>query len=141
MKQVQTRTLLLGACGIAGLGLWIDYLVGHNAFARSGAVLVIFGVVMVAQAIRTADAWNARNEARFEKLEAAYLDAGDTADQTKPVQVFSRLADIYSDMRQSRLEREMTLLNWELVIVCSGTLIWGFGDLLTLALWGPAHVR
>ncbi|SMX36799.1 hypothetical protein [Maliponia aquimaris] len=121
--------LLFGTLAIVLGGMAADLWVSPDAFARAGAVLVVFGVVSVGRALLAAERAHARHETRFEKLEAAYLDAAMTeAGQISP-EAFSRLAESYSSLRQARVTRESRLMKAEIGIVCLGTLIWGFGDL------------
>ncbi len=100
------------------------------AFARAGAVLVVFGVVSVGRAVMASERAHSRYEARFERLEAAYLDAAMTEEGKVSPEAFSRLAESYAGLREARVTRESRLMKAEISIVCLGTLIWGFGDLL-----------
>ena len=122
--------IILGALAIILAGLLADWLWGRDAFARSGAVLVIYGIVMVGRAAYESEKRNARNEARFEKLEATYLDASTSQSTELSPEIFVRLAGAYAELRESRLAREGQLIVVEVGIVCLGTFIWGFGDLV-----------
>lgn len=122
----------LGASmALALIGLVIDLNWGFDAFPRSGALIVAAGVALAGREIHRGERSIARNEARVEKLEAAILDAaGDrTASDASP-ETFTRLAASLADFREQRLIQVGQMINAEIVIVCIGTLIWGFGDLL-----------
>ena len=121
--------LVAVAVTIALTGLLVDLHYGHDAFARSGSVIVALGIAMVGRALYRIEKAKARNEGRFEKLEAAWLDAGASGDQVTSQEVFSRLATSFSELRQANVARTGRLMAAEIAITCSGTLIWGFGDL------------
>lgn len=121
--------LVLGVLVLATLGFLIDRRFGHDAFQRSGALITAFGVAMAGREVWRAEMAIARNEARVEKLEAAYLD--DTEKQgAASGEAFSRLAELLANYRTARLDRVGRLVFAEIGTVCVGTLIWGFGDLV-----------
>ena len=119
--------LILGAGGIALVGLAVDLWIGADAFARAGAVIVAYGVAMAGREVFATERTIAKYEARAEQIEAKILDADD-ADKTAP-EAFSRIAKNRSKYRNDRLETMGRLIHAEIGIVVAGTLIWGFGDL------------
>lgn len=120
--------LFCGAAAIAAAGYVIDLRVGHDAFARSGSLIVAFGAALAGREIYLGERSIARNEARIEKLEAGYLDAANSGEAPTP-EAFTRLARTLADYRTSRLDQVGRMIYAEIAIVCLGTLIWGFGDL------------
>lgn len=131
MKFGSTIFLPLIAIFIAFTGLMIDLRYGYDAFARSGSIIVMLGIALAGREIYLGERSIARNEARIEKLEAGYLDAAsDENGQTPSPEAFSRLAKALGDYRQLRLDNIGRLIYVEIGVVCFGTLIWGFGDLL-----------
>lgn len=122
-------TLLLAAVCIAVAGFVIDARYGHDAFPRAGSLITALGVAMAGREVWRAEMAIARNEARVEKLEAAYLDAVSTKGRID-AEAFSRLAEMLGNYRTSRLQRVGRLVFAEIATVCAGTLIWGFGDLV-----------
>lgn len=127
MKRTQLA-LFAGALAIALTGYLADLQLGHDAFARSGSVIVAFGAALAGREIYQGERAIARTEARVEKLEAAYLDATTGGDEASP-EAFSRLAKTLADFRTARLEKVGRMIYAEIAVVCFGTLIWGFGDL------------
>jgi len=131
MKLDSTILLPALAVLIAVAGLFLDTRYGYDAFIRSGALIVMMGVALAGREIYMGERSIARNEARIEKLEAAYLDAASEKDGEGPSpEAFSRLAKAMADYRQVRLDRIGRLIYVEMGVVCFGTLIWGFGDLI-----------
>ncbi len=120
--------LVAGALAMALAGYLADLQWGHDAFARSGSVIVAYGAALAGREIYRGERAIARTEARVEKLEAAYLDATTGGDAASP-EAFSRLAKTLADFRASRLEKVGRMIYTEIAVVCFGTLIWGFGDL------------
>lgn len=130
MKLHPIVILPTSAVVIALAGIFAELRFGHDAFARSGSLIVILGLAVAGREIYNGERAIARNEARIEKLEAAYLDG--SANEEGAViagEAFSRLARALSDYRQARLDRIGNLIYVEMGVVCAGTLIWGFGDL------------
>ncbi|MGP6085400.1 hypothetical protein [Antarctobacter jejuensis] len=129
MKIGREYLLYAGAGAIAAVGYWADRVVGGNAFARSGALIVIFGALLAGREIYSLEKSIARHETRVDKIEAAYLDAVKSGERQSTEDAFSRLATNLADFRASRIERVGRLITAEIFILCFGTLIWGFGDL------------
>lgn len=123
-------TLALGACGIAGAGLLSQAYLGNDLFMRSGALIVSFGVIMAGREITNTEAAMVRHETRMERLEAAYLDVASTPDAEISPETFSRLAKSLGEFRTDRTAKVKELVRLEILTVCLGTVIWGFGDLL-----------
>lgn len=121
--------LASGASAIAFTGYLIDRNWGYDAFARSGSLIVAFGAALAGREIYLGERSIARNEARVEKLEATYLDAAGSGEAATP-EAFTRLAKTLADYRTARLEQVGRMIYFEIAIVCLGTLIWGFGDLV-----------
>lgn len=119
-----------GACGLALAGFLIDRNFGYDAFSRSGSVIVAFGAALAGREIYQGERSIARTEARVERLEAAYLDAAGAGEGKAEPEAFSRLATILAEYRTARLEQVGRMIYFEITIVCIGTLIWGFGDLV-----------
>ncbi len=131
MKLNSIVMLPTAAVVIALAGILAELRIGNEAFARSGSLIVILGLALAGREIYIGERAIARNEARIEKLEAAYLDGA--ADENGAVlarEAFSRLAKALDEYRQARLDRIGSLIYIEMGVVCVGTLIWGFGDLL-----------
>lgn len=122
--------LAFGALAIALTGFLLDRAIGQNAFARSGSIIVAFGAALAGREIYRGERAIARTEARVEKLEAAYLDAAGSGEEASSPEAFSRLAKVLSEYRTSRLEQVGRMIYTEIAIVCFGTLVWGFGDLV-----------
>lgn len=118
-----------GALAIALAGYLFDRTWGHDAFSRSGSLIVAFGAALAGREIYNGERAIARTEARVEKLEAAYLDAAGEGNGTTSPEAFSRLASVLAEYRTARLEKVGRMIYSEIAIVCLGTLIWGFGDL------------
>lgn len=129
--MIKRSELILGtgATAIALAGYLIDRAWGYDAFARSGSLIVAFGAALAGREIYLGERSIARNEARVEKMEATYLDAAGSGEAATP-EAFSRLAKVLSEYRTNRLEQVGRMIYAEIAIVCFGTLIWGFGDLV-----------
>ncbi|NKX46270.1 hypothetical protein [Roseicyclus persicicus] len=118
------------ALTIAAAGYWIDRVWGGDAFPRAGALIVAFGAAFAGLEVYGMERAIMRHEARVEKLEAAYLDAAKEGRETTAAAAFSRLAENLSEYRNARIERVGRMIRAEIAILCFGTLIWGFGDLV-----------
>ncbi len=121
--------LAIAALAIAFTGYLLDLRIGHDAFARSGAVIVALGAAAAGREIYLGERAIARTEARVEKLEAAYLDAAGEGGEASP-EAFTRLAEILANFRDTRLQQVGRMIYTEIGLVCFGTLVWGFGDLV-----------
>ncbi|MBV2361411.1 hypothetical protein KUH32_16725 [Thalassococcus sp. CAU 1522] len=130
MTIARDHLLYLGAVSIAVIGYLLDRRIGADAFARSGAVIVAFGAAMAGREIYAMERAITRHEARVEKLEAAYLDAAQSGEGEAREDAFSRLAKNLADYRAARIERVGRMIRAEIVILCFGTIVWGFGDLV-----------
>jgi hypothetical protein len=119
-----------GTALIATAGYAIDSAIGYDAFSRSGSLIVAFGAALAGREIYMGERSIARNEARIEKMEAAYLDAAASGEGTATPEAFARLAKTLGDYRTARLEQVGRMIYAEIAIVCFGTLVWGFGDLV-----------
>ncbi len=130
MIPARETMLFIGALGMATLGYLIDNNWGWDAFPRSGALIVAFGAAFAGYEIYGMERAITRHESRVEKLEAIYLDAAKEGRETSSEDAFSRLADNLAEFRSARIERVGRMIRAEIIILCSGTLIWGFGDLV-----------
>ncbi|WP_146188835.1 hypothetical protein [Albidovulum aquaemixtae] len=119
-----------GAAVIAIVGYLVDLRIGGNAFARAGAVMVAYGALLAGREIYLMERAITRHESRVEKLEAAYLDAARNGQEGSAEDAFSRLAQNLSEFRAARIERVGRMIYAEILILCFGTIIWGFGDLV-----------
>jgi hypothetical protein len=124
------RLLILGAIAIGIAGLATDIAIGHDAFARAGSLITAYGIAVAGREIYRTERATARHEGRIEKLEAGYLDAVGAHSTEIDPEAFSRIAKNFADYRNDHVEKVGKLLHTEIGIVCSGTLIWGFGDLV-----------
>ncbi len=120
--------LPVAAIAIAGAGYLLDLRFGHDATARSGAMIVALGAAAAGREVYLGERAIARTEARVEKLEATYLDAASTGGEASP-EAFTRLAEILANFREARLQQVGRMIYTEIAMVCFGTLVWGFGDL------------
>jgi len=120
----------MGAVALAIVGYATDQAIGHDAFARSGSLIVAYGAALVSRQVYNTERQIARNQARVEKIEATYLDAASDKGEGHSPEAFSRLAVALGDFRNARLAQMGRLVHTEIAIVCGGTLIWGFGDLV-----------
>ncbi len=120
--------LAAAALAIAAAGYLLDLRYGHDVTARAGAVIVAFGAAAAGREVYLGERAIARNEARIEKLEAAYLDAAGNGGEATP-EAFTRLAEMLANFREARLHQVGRMIYTEIGLVCFGTLVWGFGDL------------
>lgn len=130
MERSKTLLLVLGAGALAVGGLGVHLTVGYQAFPRSGSLIVIYGVALAGREIFRAEKSLSEHESRVDRLEAAYLDAIERGKRQGDEVDFSKLAENLREYRSSRISRVGQLINIEIGIVCLGTLIWGFGDLI-----------
>ena len=129
MTLSRDHLLYLGAAAIAVAGYLLDLRIGLDFFARSGSVIVAYGALLAGREIYNMERSISRHESRVEKLEAAYLDAARNGKDGSAEDAFSRLAQNLSDFRAARIEHVGRMIYAEIVILCFGTIIWGFGDL------------
>ena len=124
-------TVLAGvAILIAVAGYLVDRTWGWSAFQRSGALIVAFGAAFAGLEIYGMERAITRHESRVEKLEAAYLDAAKEGRETTSEEAFSRLAANLAEFRAERVDRVGRMIRAEILILCFGTIVWGFGDLV-----------
>ena len=121
--------LVVTAIAVAVAGYILDLRYDHDFTARAGAVIVAFGAAAAGREVYLGERAIARTEARVEKLEATYLDAASNGGEASP-EAFSRLAEILANFREARLQQVGRMIYTEIALVCFGTLIWGFGDLV-----------
>lgn len=129
MTLSRDHLLYLGAAAIAAVGYLIDRRIGGDAFARSGSLIVAYGALLAGREIYDMERAISRHESRVEKLEAAYLDAARNGEKGSAEDAFSRLAENLSKYRAARIEHVGRMIYAEILILCFGTIIWGFGDL------------
>lgn len=130
MKRNPQRLMVFGALSIACIGLAVDFTIGYDAFARAGSVMTAYGILIAGRELRRSERATARHEGRVEKLEAAYMEAMASRDADVDPEAFSRIAANFAEYRNEHVEKLGKLLATEISIVCLGTLIWGFGDLV-----------
>jgi hypothetical protein len=122
--------LYAGSAVIAVAGYLLDRHIGGAAFPRAGALMVAFGAAMAGREVFRMERAITRHESRVEKIEAAYLDAAREGREGGAQDAFARLAENLAAYREGRLERVGRMIQAEILILCLGTLIWGFGDLV-----------
>ena len=123
-------TLALGVCGLIVAGLLAQIYFGHDFFMRSGSLIVAFGVIMAGRKIANTEAAMSRHETRMERLEASYLDVASSPHKEISPETFSRLAKSLGEFRTDRTAKVKEIVGLEILTVCLGTIIWGFGDLI-----------
>lgn len=118
---------------IASVGFGLSFCYGGTHFSRSGALIVVVGIIYGLQELPSRlaniDLW-ARNQAEEAKPEVirSLKEQGaddDTAESVYKETVRATLKEINTLAKSKR--KKLVLI--ESVILISGTLIWGFGDI------------
>lgn len=107
-----------------GLGLVGEYLCpGQNHFSRSGALVVIAGVLF---GLVDINRFPLTDYMTKEELNNAYQTLHDNNDQAHEAELLRK----YLSYLSSQNKHKVKLLKFEGLILVTGTLVWGYGGLL-----------